>query len=213
MELDAIVRKCLQKTPSDRYPTISKLADALNGYLANRQAGGTQDPVPGAARSSPDSAPLLLVNEAKIRIPGVHARWPGGLLALVLMAGAGSYYADRTGRVRVRDFTDGWLTAAPLAPDAPMPMPRGNYEPPPLNVVLGVVAVAPVVETNGMPTVRAEREPELVPGKPARAAASEPMSASERERRQERYRDFLKSEGLTPLRDALPNDSVRAPPH
>jgi serine/threonine-protein kinase len=108
-ELDDIVQQCLEKSPADRYATMSALSDALVAYLAHRRSGS-----PAPATMPPAARPTLeIIDDTKIRIPGVHVRWPWILAVLLAAAAAGVYQADRSGRIRALDYTDGWLT--PLA--------------------------------------------------------------------------------------------------
>jgi serine/threonine-protein kinase len=116
-ELDAIVQRCLEKEPEARYQTMSQLADALNDYLADRQNVGQA------------AAPKRPTKEAKVSIPGVHSRWPTVIVALVVLLCAGFYQADRVGRVRLRNLTDGWLAPAELAVDAGLVPDTDPYAP------------------------------------------------------------------------------------
>jgi hypothetical protein len=132
------------------------------------------------------SLPEVPVDDTKIRIPGVHARWPWVLAGLLAAGAAGVYQADRSGRIRVLDYTDGWLTPAALRVDADLPLVRVAYEPP--QDALGIFVMDPMLDANGVATVRAEPEPELnaelpedLEGEPERAA------------RQVRYRNFLRT--------------------
>jgi serine/threonine protein kinase len=102
--LDAIVQRCLEKSPEARYQTMLQLADALNAYRLERQRA-LLDP-------SPPIAADPLAKEAKIRIPGVHSRWPTFILALVVLACAALYVADRTGQIDIRTLAGGWLRQA-----------------------------------------------------------------------------------------------------
>jgi serine/threonine-protein kinase len=100
-ELDDIVRQCLEKSPADRYATMSALSDALVAYLAHRRSG-----IPAPATMPPVARPTLeIIDDTKIRIPGVHVRWPWILAALLAAAAAGVYQADRSGGIRALDYT------------------------------------------------------------------------------------------------------------
>ena len=205
IELDAIVNRCLEKTPDKRYSTMSELAEVLSAHLVGRRAG---------LALAPPSAPPppIVVDDRKIRIPGVHARWPGVLVTLLVLAAAAAYQADRTGRIRIRDFTDGRITPAPLSMDTP-PATRPRHYEPPLDVALGVCAVDPAIEANGALNVLAEPEPELDPDIPGGDVAVPAMSETERSLRQRAYRAYLTSQGLVPLRDVLKegNPAIETP--
>jgi len=94
--LDAIVRHCLEKAPSARFATMTDLSDALTSYLANRRDAA----LPAAPKpvSEPPKVRTFEADDEKIRIAGVHARWPRVLFVTVALAAAAVYQADRTGR-------------------------------------------------------------------------------------------------------------------
>jgi serine/threonine protein kinase len=173
-ELEAIVSLCLERAPDARYQTMAQLAEALNGYLA-RRSGRAPDPAP---------------REAKIRIVGVHSRWPAAIVGLLLLLGAACYEADRTGRIRLRSLTDGWLSPARMTDAAPIPL-RSNF--------------APRLLRHRASTLRAAPERELAPSNPpTQPAVTVPMSAEEIARKQAAYVDYLKSQGLTRIEDQEP---------
>jgi hypothetical protein len=160
---------------------------------------------------------MMEKDDASIRIPGVHARWPGVLAILILLAGVGIYQANRTGHMRVRDLTDGWLTPARLGTGAPLPMPPASYATP-LNVTPPPSAVAPVIKAPviNAPVVKPVRKATVGAGrKPARspdkttlppAAEVDPLSDAERAEQQANP----EGQGLTPSADigAEPTDAV-----
>jgi hypothetical protein len=104
--------------------------------------------------------------------------------------------------VRLRDLTDGWLTPARLAADA-LALPRSDGHQSPLTLVRGVFAAEPTRAADGALSLRAEPEVDRPDNDAPPDPAALPISEAERVRRIVAYRDYLKSEGLTPLRDAL----------
>jgi hypothetical protein len=217
--LDAIVRRCLEKAPDARYATMTDLSEALTAYLADRRDVASSAVLPRAPKPAPKPAHapraprVFESNQEKLRIPGVHARWPGVLFVMLALVAAAVCQADRTGRIRIRDLTDGKLTPAVLSPDAPLP-PSEDVRVPAVLVARGVFAHEPTREADGTLALRAEPEVDSDPGSDADAgtesAAATPISESERIRRIVAYREYLRSQGLTPLREVLP--TLNEPP-
>ncbi len=198
-ELNAIVMRCLQKSPAARYQTMSQLSDALTAYLETRRSSLSEHATELLARP---------VAEEKLKIAGVRSRWPVVLMGLAALLGAAVYEADRTGHVRVRALTDGWLTPARLAEDGALRVSMPDYQQT-LPFFRQVTNGAAMHDTNGAPTLQAlpERERSLVASAGA-PLAEQPLSDQERTRRQAAYADYLKSQGLTKLGDdALPSPS------
>ncbi|HEX7451192.1 MAG TPA: serine/threonine-protein kinase [Polyangiaceae bacterium] len=201
--LDAIVRRCLEKVPDARYATVTDLSDALTGYLANRRDAALP-PAPKPV-SEPPQMGTFEGDDEKIRIAGVHARWPGVLLVTLALAAAAVYQADRTGRIRVRNLTDGKLTPALLSADTAPPA-RADVHLPQTLVVRGIFAQEPTRAADGTLALRAEPEVDAEASTDSDAASTlpPPMSAVEQARRVTAYREYLRSQGLTPLREVLP---------
>jgi hypothetical protein len=218
-EIDGIVHRCLEKSADARYGTMNELSDALRAYLAHRSEGGIRE-LPRSAPERKQSAPESVLppaappfaDDEKIRIAGVHSRWPGVLAVLLVLGAAALYQADKTGRVRLRDLTDGWLTPARLAVDGPTAPFSKEFRTVP-SLARGVFSVEPASEADGAPSLRAEPELDRVGANAAPASAdSKPISESERIRRIVAYRAYAKSKELTRLPEPLPSPEPEAPP-
>ena len=209
--LEAIVARCLEKKPEDRYPTMADLAAALAAYLADRRdahppLAATRAAFPSAPVMSESAPRVFEGDDEKIRIAGVHARWPGVLIFALGLAAAALYQADRTGKINVREVAHSFLDPVRLGADVPLELPE-NHRQPEFGIARGVYAAQPTREANGGFALRAV--PEVDTGDAAEDSTTTPMSDAEQARRQAAYRDYLTSQGLTPLREVLPAD---APP-
>jgi serine/threonine-protein kinase len=203
-KLEAIVLRCLEKSPLGRYETMSQLADDLKGYLLARQQPELD--VAPAASEQPTRRPPR-GPKSKVRIPGVHSRWPGVLVALTVLLGAAVYEANRSGRVRLRNLSDGWLTSARLSDDAAPALSKRNDNRENLPWLRGVSATDWVRDGAGRSTLRAVPERDIPShGAVAPEALDAPIGDQERARRVAAYKEYLANEGLTKLSE------VEAPP-
>ena len=213
-ELESIVQRCLQKSADDRYASVDELAQALNVYLDHRRTGMASTLPPIAELAMVDSeAPIFEDDDAKIRIPGVRPRWPGVLVFLALVAGAAVYRADSTGRIHVREMGQGWLTQVHLGADvANVTRPKREH----FGITTrGVIAAHAARDESGAPALLAVPEPErdVAQAEPRTLTdrwPTTPLSDAERARKEAAYREYLRSEGLTPLSEVLP--TLDAPP-
>jgi len=223
-EIEAIVRRCLEKDPAARYQTMNDLSHALSTYLARRAAAAPLSqplepaPVPDAfvapnAFVAPDARVfeedgVLEEDGEKVPLAGVRSRWPAVILVglALAVAVAALYQADRTGKLPISEAVSSTLSSTRLAPDASVWTVPDHFEP---WVVIsrGVYAAEPTRDASGASALRAEPERDTA----APAIEIEPLSeadrvakeALERAAKEAAYRDYLKSEGLTPIGEAL----------
>jgi hypothetical protein len=122
---------------------------------------------------------------------------------LVVLLGVGVYEADRSGAIRARNATDGWLTAGWLTADAPL-LPLGLEREQPQPHFRGIFAADPARDANGALSLRAVRERDLAPSAPlADKVLAEPLSDAERARKEAAYRDYLTNQGLMRLPETV----------
>ena len=204
-ELDAIVARCLEKLPTLRYSSMNELAAALTAYLEHRRTARALPPPDETVEFEPDLPVLQPVFEddnEKIRIPGVHARWPFVVVFAVLAAGAAIFQADRTGRIHVRALVDGVLSPVRLGADVPLT----TRAPSVANLGLttrGIFAAIATRDASGNSALRAEPERDTGLGV-LESDPSAPLTDEERTKKDATYREYLRSEGLTPLNEVLP---------
>jgi serine/threonine protein kinase len=193
--LDAIVRRCLEKSLDLRYGSVDALADDLERY--ERTVLSATDPSVRFATEpvrtpsdAPVAAPLRTVPPGRrpIGIWSFRAAMAVALLGLVTARRGGPTPFDR-----VRSMAAGRFFPAPLAAEVPASEP-----PSPLK--LGVYVVEPfgavVVDEAGRTEVGAELERE-------RSRSPSGPALTETERRERAYRLYLKRHGWRPLRDVL----------
>ena len=212
--LEAIVARCLEKKADDRYASMEDLAAALSGYLADQRDAALPQTVPVPADDEPEAlrldtpapesaARVFEGDDEKIRIAGVHARWPAVLLVALGLGAAALYQADRTGKIDLRRDTLSVLHPAHLGADLPL-APHVEHRLPELALVRGIYAGETTREASGRAALRALPEADLDGGAALLAESSiTQLSDEEQARRRAAYRDYLTSQGLTPLREVL----------
>jgi serine/threonine protein kinase len=182
-DLDAIVARCLSKSPDGRFETMAQLADALNAYLAERH-GLQPEVMSDGARSAPPSQPPA--SDAELRIAGVRSRWPAVLIALAVLIGVGVYFVAKNGglpnlaRQRLQES------------DAPLPL-RANDErwwPSPR----GVFGAQPVSGGRARLTLPAVPERDKLAREPAPPEQAAPVTDTERATRAPADHDSKKEE-------------------
>ena len=223
-ELDAIVRRCLQKNREDRFASIDELTLELRRYrgaaFADTQLASVTPPT---ARMSSDAPTALDV--PKTPVYRVVAPVAASILAFVLVGGALGAYAGG-GVSRLRDLADVRLADGPSADDRVNGLrdhPRRRLDV--SSVAPGVYAVD-TAATDGVPSLLSEREVKQNDEDDDSAEADSGPSAAddarredaeharasrddaspspeEASRRERRYRRYLDRHGYTPIREVL----------
>ena len=134
-ELEAIVARCLEKEPNDRFPDASSLGIALGAYLTERAEPAEANIVPTVHFDSGEGsiAPVATLGRTRRRrrylahavgILGIAATFAVAALAF----GKRAALSARHGAVRLRDE----LAGAAVAPTPPPPLPAPAPPPPPV---------------------------------------------------------------------------------
>jgi serine/threonine-protein kinase len=239
--LQTIVARCLEKKPEDRYASVVELRKALERYVqgavsATRPVHPLTDsslrtlapPKPAsdpAASPSPPSAPA-----AAARAPRLRSITFALLLGFTipLTAVAGVLAAERAG-YRPLEWTEGWLVPAALTKDLEAP----KHAPPLPNLEVHPTYV-PVRDdtTNEVSRATTEREPPaprvlrpvrpVHPWRPVVRAPVVPrlpkpeeelkLTPEEIVRRKLAYEEYLRSQHLEPIGQALQQINGGAPP-
>jgi eukaryotic-like serine/threonine-protein kinase len=224
---DAIVSRCLKKDPSDRYGSVAELARDLEPFMhaepspSQRTAaalGLAPSPQEGPRnRSEGVLHPVVIASAPERRRSGPKRLvWSlAAVSSILLTAGLASstqvgsrLWASSPGLglgdlVRplgpgVKHLTDGWLTPPPLGPDVPVDEIVPDR----------TLGTDPEPPTGARNEALAEREPGPSPAilvSSSGAAAPGGLRRAQRPRRAEevsqRYHQWLREEGLTPLRE------------
>jgi serine/threonine protein kinase len=162
----------------------------LRPYLATR-AQMTQS-AESQIVTAPQPSSSISKRAEKIRIPGVHSRWPALLAVLVVLLATAVVVGDRSGRIRLRNLSDGWLTPARLAADSPARTQKPAELP---QLALSKQGA------NAVPELERAAGANPFPNRDAEPTSAVPLSDEERARKEEAYREYLASQGLTPLRE------------
>jgi tRNA A-37 threonylcarbamoyl transferase component Bud32 len=194
-ELEGVVRRCLEKDRSNRYTSIRELAVDL--FACRDRLGASVD-----AELSPAAASALRGESAfttrDLPMSGFRVRTLAAIAATVSLAVAAIYVADQRHLVELRALTDGYVSAAPLAENGATIAGAERFDERPWIVgPRGVIAA--VARPRHMVAERERLGPER---------AANTVWAAEVARRRRAYREYLRRNGLRPLREVLREETA-----
>jgi serine/threonine protein kinase len=217
--IEAIVARCIEKKPEDRYQSIGDLEQALRSYEAAAVTATQPASVPHSSlrelappkRLSDPAVPKLEPDEPIGDIPGVRPlRARSVVLALLfgfvapLIAYGGVQVAQRAG-LRPRMLTDGWLTPAELSMEPPVDA-RVPFVPGFMAVPAEPAASATAELEVRMSHLRKKRD-RLRAVTAVRAPKVTPeeteLTPEEIVRRKLAYEEYLQEHGYQPIGDVL----------
>jgi serine/threonine-protein kinase len=225
--LQAIVARCLEKKPEDRYASIDELRKALERYVlgavsATRPAQLTQSSLrtlapPKPASDAEDSAspPRAPAAARQPRLRSIALALLLGFM-IPLTAVAAVLVAERAG-YRPLEWTEGWLVPAALSKDVEQPRheaPLPSLEAHPTFVPVrgdttkGVARATAERELRRVPVpvpqrrVRPVVRPPVIP-RPPKPEEEETLTPEEIVRRKLAYEEYLRSQHLEPIGQAL----------
>ena len=221
-DLNAIIFRCLEKRPDERYPSVAEFVAELERYRSAaihdtqsmRSVGTVKDAASDEAEDVELKLPVRSVSVVKV-----------ALLSIACGA-AGTYAANRMGWFQLGGTPAGTLAPArDQVPDKPIeaqvdtppePRARDDAEGGPAASDLGATegAAAPgagkaPAEDKGVESEKTPSESAADRAQKAPKEAPEALTAAEKERR---YRDYLREQGLRPLREVLAEEQGTTPP-
>jgi len=197
--LEAIVARCLEKDPGDRYPDVASFGAALQEYRARHEAAVEASVEPSSYFESDRAAGSIVPVAAtrgsrRRRRPWAHAL---GLFGIVVTLGVlGLAFGKRTmasARHGAAGLRSDVAFAVPSPVSTPVLVSTPAEAPPSTPIPRLEVAPTPSVSASGSlpspPPVREAPAPRVEPS----------LSPREIQARKERYARWLAHEGLTPL--------------
>jgi hypothetical protein len=216
--IEAIVQKCLEKKPDDRYKTIGELEQALRSYEEAAVTATQPASVPHSSlralappkRPSDPEVSNAVPDEPIGQIPGVRPlRFRSVVFALLfgfvapLLAYGGVRLAERAG-FRPRTLTDGWLTPAELSTepvaDARVPFVPGFVAVP---AESSESATAELEVRLGHLRKKRDRTRAIAAARAPKLPEETELTPEEIVRRKLAYEEYLQDHGYQPIGDVL----------
>jgi serine/threonine protein kinase len=216
--IEAIVARCLEKKPEDRYQSIGDLEQALRSYeaaavTATQPGSMTRSSLRELAppkRASHPEVPKIEEDEPIGEIPGVHRlRARSVVFALLFgfavpLLGYGGFQAARHTGFRPRMLTNGWVTPAELSADAPVD-PRVPFVPSFAAVPAerASSATAEVEVKMGHQRKKRDRFRATPPVRAVKITEEPELTPEEIVRRKLAYEEYLQQHGYQQIGDVL----------
>jgi len=134
-KLEAVVQKCLEKEPNNRFATAGELAEALFPFLRRESSlrlameSAAGDRISTPPPSSRSNVPVVFTSSRAERVSeaGIGTRWLGAAAAmLIALVGVLGTFPEKTGTVGMKGAASNGVSAQPAGIERACPSPSAS---------------------------------------------------------------------------------------